>query len=85
MKHDSTADKPPEEVVQVLVNRKCTECGVCVPACPTGSIFAGLGQVVISRETCLQTQVCVQVCPFDALTVEMRPVQHPPDTQKQKR
>jgi NADH-quinone oxidoreductase subunit I len=58
---------------------KCTACGICVKACPSGSIKNVEGEkkegekrktatvYLLDYTTCSQCGICVEVCPFDAL------------------
>jgi len=50
---------------------KCTDCGVCVPICPTGALAVD----PISRKVhfydnkCIACELCVKVCPTQAMEV----------------
>lgn len=57
----------------VLVASGCTACGVCVRACPHGSldlvIDGSVATLQHAPDTCLGEQQCVSLCPVDALSV----------------
>lgn len=53
---------------------RCTACGECVRACPTGAIHAtqpspGRGIVSLSYAACIQCRACVAACPEQAISV----------------
>jgi len=58
------------------INKKCTNCTLCEPECPTHSIFAGKGQFVINADTCEGCQICVKICPAEAIAIIPAPKVH---------
>lgn len=44
----------------------CTECGICVSACPTGSIIPG-SPYQVNYETCIGCGACMDTCPEGAI------------------
>lgn len=64
---------------------RCTGCGVCIKACPQGSLqpawpAAYGGQPVLQAEKCLRTigqscERCAQACPVDAIDLKEKPRQ----------
>ncbi len=67
------------EVLEKTINRlniklviwndsKCTDCGLCVNECPTGSIsFTDRNKVVRDKNKCLRCSICYQTCPFSVI------------------
>ena len=51
--------------------RKCTNCGVCVPICPAGALLVDplSKEIVFNEDKCIACEVCVRVCPFRAMEV----------------
>ena len=49
------------------INKACTNCGACLPECPTGSIYQGKTQFYIDADTCADHASCVNVCPVEAI------------------
>ncbi len=50
-----------------IIPEKCTACGICQEACPTGSILEVGKSPRINYETCISCFVCQEVCPFDSI------------------
>jgi ferredoxin len=50
---------------------KCTDCGVCVPICPTGALVVDLltRKVHFYDNKCIACEICVKVCPTRAMEV----------------
>lgn len=50
------------------IQSNCEKCGMCLPACPTGSVYRADVQFLIDSDTCLDCLHCVEVCPTQAIT-----------------
>jgi ferredoxin len=50
---------------------KCTDCGVCVPICPTQALVvdAITRKVQFYENKCIACELCVKVCPTHAMEV----------------
>ncbi len=50
---------------------KCTDCGVCVPICPTGALVIDplTRKVQFYDNKCIACELCVKVCPTRAMEV----------------
>lgn len=51
----------------------CTECGACLPACPTGAISLASG-IQIDQNLCIFCCACLKSCPEDALQIAAEPI-----------
>ena len=51
--------------------RKCTNCGVCVPICPTGALAVEplTREVHFYNNKCIACELCVKACPVRAMEV----------------
>jgi NAD-dependent dihydropyrimidine dehydrogenase PreA subunit len=50
---------------------KCTACGVCLKACPTGAISgAKKTPHKINKAKCIKCGACIESCKFDAINVQ---------------
>jgi ferredoxin len=50
---------------------KCTDCGVCVPICPTAALVVDplTRKVQFYENKCIACELCVKVCPTHAMEV----------------
>ena len=50
---------------------KCTNCGVCVPICPTEALKVDkeTRKVVFDNKKCIACELCVKICPPRAMEV----------------
>lgn len=50
---------------------KCTNCGVCVPICPTGALLVDpkTRKVHFDAKRCIACELCVRICPPRAMEV----------------
>ena len=50
---------------------KCTDCGVCVPICPTGALAIDpiTRKVHFYDNKCIACELCVKICPTRAMEV----------------
>ncbi len=50
---------------------KCTNCGVCVPICPTEALVVDptTRKVLFNNKKCIACELCVKICPPRAMEV----------------
>ncbi|MFA5355893.1 MAG: NIL domain-containing protein [Candidatus Omnitrophota bacterium] len=50
---------------------KCTDCGACVPICPTGALVVDpiTRKVLFYDNKCIACELCVKICPTRAMEV----------------
>jgi len=51
--------------------KRCTDCGVCVPICPTGALAVEplTRKVNFYDNKCIACELCIKVCPVRAMQV----------------
>jgi len=51
--------------------KRCTDCGVCVPICPTGALAVEplTRKVSFYDNKCIACELCIKVCPVRAMEV----------------
>ena len=50
---------------------KCTDCGACVPICPTGALTIDpkTRKVSFYNDKCIACELCIKVCPTRAMEI----------------
>ncbi|MBM3251483.1 MAG: 4Fe-4S dicluster domain-containing protein [Candidatus Omnitrophica bacterium] len=50
---------------------KCTDCGVCVPICPTGALAVDYltRKVHFYKNKCIACELCIKACPTRAMEI----------------
>ncbi len=56
-------------VAPTVKNKKCTGCGICVTACPTGAIKIIEKVARIDSERCIGCADCIAACPENAIRI----------------
>jgi ferredoxin len=57
--------RPQQPSSPETIEDKCTKCGMCVGACPTGAITLG-STLETKKEACIRCHACIRVCPVEA-------------------
>jgi ferredoxin len=53
------------------ITELCTECGRCVPVCPTKAISVSEGHHWIDPDTCDDVAMCVRYCPEPGAIIQV--------------
>ncbi len=53
---------------------RCTGCGACIEACPTGALRLTGGKASIVQERCRGCEACLEACPEKAILAVHEPV-----------
>jgi ferredoxin len=52
----------------VLIDTRCTACGLCLATCPEGALRRAPKRPLVIDDRCTLCLACVEVCPVDAIT-----------------
>ncbi|MGH9188889.1 MAG: 4Fe-4S binding protein [Acidimicrobiales bacterium] len=52
----------------VVIDYRCTACGMCVATCPTHALLRARHRPVVVAERCTGCLACIEVCPRDAVS-----------------
>jgi len=51
-----------------MIKERCTDCGVCIPLCPTGALEKKADfSVEFTPEKCIACGLCIKACPTKAM------------------
>jgi len=53
--------------VTVLIDDRCTGCGVCLPTCPERALLRAPRRPRVVADRCTTCMACIEVCPSDAI------------------
>lgn len=49
--------------------KRCTGCGTCVEACPTGALYLVDSRATLDGALCHECEACLAICPSGAITL----------------
>lgn len=55
-------------VGSVLIDSRCTACGLCLVTCPENALLRAPKRPAVVDERCTLCLACVEICPVDAIT-----------------
>jgi MinD superfamily P-loop ATPase len=51
----------------VVIDGRCTACGVCIVTCPERALVPALRRPAVLHLRCTACWACIEVCPVDAI------------------
>jgi Pyruvate/2-oxoacid:ferredoxin oxidoreductase delta subunit len=52
----------------VVVDSRCTACGLCLITCPERALVPAPGRPAVIDSRCTDCLACIEVCPRDCIT-----------------
>jgi formate hydrogenlyase subunit 6/NADH:ubiquinone oxidoreductase subunit I len=56
----------------LVIDARCTACGLCLATCPERALQAAPRRPVLVVDRCTRCLACIEVCPVDAISEEGR-------------
>jgi NAD-dependent dihydropyrimidine dehydrogenase PreA subunit len=54
----------------IIHSYRCTGCGDCITACPTGALAARDGKAIVAQpDKCTYCLACEEICPSEAIVL----------------
>ena len=54
----------------VIIDRRCTACGLCLATCPERALHVAPLRPLVLIDRCTGCLACIEVCPVDAISEE---------------
>lgn len=51
----------------VVIDTRCTACGMCIATCPERALLPAPGRPAVVDALCTTCMACIEICPVDAI------------------
>ncbi len=52
----------------VVIDERCTACGLCLATCPEAALARAPRRPMVHADRCTVCLACIEVCPVDAIS-----------------